>query len=529
MFGGGKTITLNAGTLNVLESYPFHSDIENFGTLNLPGGANTIHIQNDGTEYYQGLGINAALNRVGPATLNLTSNRIYSFKNAFVYFLHPEDPSVSLTGGIVFWWTINGEEWATYSLGEAGDVYFEGRRVAHEYSFTSADAGPETTWNAGLNVTLNTNQTLTANRTINSLRLPSATSVLNLGSNALEITSGGLLATIGNSRIRGSSTLTTGSNRTLYVHTYGETLTLEDEVKLVITNLIKTGPGTLVLDSDATHELQAATGYNGGLWINQGIIRLLKGMLRVAAEIIVGDGAGEDAFELGDNLINPIQAQGGGLASITLHGNRYGPSTDAAILRLGTSTRQQLATLHIQDRGLLDFSTGSTKAAPNILYLDQLTLNDANARLTVRNWSHQAAYLLVKKTWGDTNVPPNLAKIHFEGYGDLTWHWHDLGSPYGDYWQILPLSEIPEPATYGAILGAAGLGLWLWRRRRRVASAIHARATKGSTQDAARVANRSAAFLGELGEDFSCKVGHLPCHEPQAHLCRRSFFLRLRL
>gem|GEM_PF-3838113 len=27
----------------------------------------------------------------------------------------------------------------------------------------------------------------------------------------------------------------------------------------------------------------------------------------------------------------------------------------------------------------------------------------------------------------------------------------------------------PEPATYGAILGTAGLGLWAWRKRRRPA------------------------------------------------------------
>jgi len=271
------------------------------------------------------------------------------------------------------------------------------------------------------------------------------------------VDSGAILAVTGNSQIRGSGTITSLlATTTLYIHSYGDALTLEDEAAFAGSrNLVKTGPGALELNSEATHEVD-------GVWILQGAIRLLKGLLGVTNEITVGDGAGEDRFEIAANLSNPIIKAGAGLPEMTLYGNPYGPATDAAILRFNGNTRQQLAKLHILDRGTIDF-LGANKAAPNVLYLDQLTFSDANARLTIRNWNDQADYLLVRKIWGDANVPAILSQIYFEGYGPAKWHWHDLGSGYGDYWQITPF---PEPSTYGAILGAIGMGLWAWKKWR---------------------------------------------------------------
>jgi len=248
----------------------------------------------------------------------------------------------------------------------------------------------------------------------------------------------------------------TASGITLYIHSYGDTLTLEDKVAFSGSrHLVKTGPGALELDSEATHEV-------GGVWIYQGVIRLLKGLFSVSDEIIIGDGAGTDRFEIAANLDNPVVKTGGGFPEITLHGNPYGPAADEAVLRFNGNTRQQLSKLHILDRGTVDF-IGNNKAAPNILYLDQLTFNDANARLTIRSWNDQADYLLVRKIWGDANVPPILNRIYFEGYGPSRWEPHYLNG-YDDYWQVTPF---PESSTYGAILGGVGLGLWGWRKRKR--------------------------------------------------------------
>jgi len=457
IIGNNKLVTLNAGNIKILTGYHLGNDSENIGTLSLTGGANTINIQNDSSSFYQAFGVVSSFLRVGPATLNLTSNHTFIFKNNPVYFYYTSDsPDHAYGEGVVVWMTIEGRYWATTSIGEPS--HFESNRIVYRYSFTNSDVGPENTWGPRYNISLNNNQTLTGNRTISSLRLPAATSVLNLGGYSLRVNSGAILAVTGNSRIGGSGTITSyQATTTLYIHSYGDALTLEDEAAFVGSrDLVKTGPGALEFNSEATQDV-------GRVGILQGAINLIKGLFGVSDEITVGDGAGIDMFEIGTDLTNPIVKTSGGFPEMTLHGNPYGPSTDAAILRFNGNTRQQLAKLHIQDRGMIDF-IGANKAAPNVLYLDQLTFSDANARLTIRNWNDQADYLLVRKIWGDANVASILNQIYFEGYGSAKWHWHDLGSSYGDYWQITPF---PEPATYGAILGAIGLGLWGWRRRRR--------------------------------------------------------------
>jgi len=459
IIGNDKTATLNAGNINLITNYDFGNDVENVGILNLNGGANTIDIRNDSSLFYIGFGVASSFSRIGPATLNLTSNHIFIFKNASVYFHYTSTSPSYLVGGIIPWLTIDSRDWATSSIGEPS--HFDSSRVVYRYSFTSSEVGPESTWGLEYNISLNDNQTLTGNRTINSLRLPAATSVLNLGGYSLTLNSGGILAVTGNSQINGSGTITTASGVTLYIHSYGDTLTLEEKAAFSGgRHLVKTGPAALELDSEATHEV-------GGVWIHQGVIRLLKGIFGVSDEIIIGDGAGIDSFEIAANLDNPIVKTSGGFPEITLHGNPYGPLTDAAVLRFNGNTRQQLAKLHILDRGMIDF-IGNNKAAPNILYLDQLTFSDTNARLTIRNWNGQADYLLVRKIWGDANISAILNRIYFEGYGPARWEPHSLQG-YGDHWQITPF---PEPATYGAILGAIGLGLWGWKKRRRATTPV---------------------------------------------------------
>ncbi|WP_156469202.1 PEP-CTERM sorting domain-containing protein, partial [Cephaloticoccus primus] len=57
-----------------------------------------------------------------------------------------------------------------------------------------------------------------------------------------------------------------------------------------------------------------------------------------------------------------------------------------------------------------------------------------------------------------------LPNIVFEGYQNYETTW----KPYdNNYIQITPFGIVPEPTTYGAILGAVGIGLYLFRRKRK--------------------------------------------------------------
>jgi|GEM_PF-4040039 len=57
IIGNNKSVTLNAGNINILTGSHLGNDSENVGTLSLIGGANTINIQNDSSSFYQAFGV----------------------------------------------------------------------------------------------------------------------------------------------------------------------------------------------------------------------------------------------------------------------------------------------------------------------------------------------------------------------------------------------------------------------------------------------------------------------------------------
>jgi len=110
------------------------------------------------------------------------------------------------------------------------------------------------------------------------------------------------------------------------------------------------------------------------------------------------------------------------------------------------------------DIGVLDFNGGEIGRA-NYLFLNRLTFADTNSQLIIRRWGEYGDYLLVRRSGNESLIPPILSQIWFDGYGPARWIPYD-----NDFWQITPA---PEPATYGAILGAVGVGLFAWRKRKR--------------------------------------------------------------
>jgi len=104
------------------------------------------------------------------------------------------------------------------------------------------------------------------------------------------------------------------------------------------------------------------------------------------------------------------------------------------------------------------FVSPPTLNVQRTLYLDDLMI-ESGGTLHVNGWSKDKALLLVRKD--SVNLQESLARISFTGYDPNAIHLENHNS---DYWEINPL---PEPATYGAILGAAGLGLVIYRKKRR--------------------------------------------------------------
>jgi len=334
------------------------------------------------------------------------------------------------------------------------------------------ESGVETGWGEAHNVSLIfAPETLSDDRKINSLRL-SGTS-LDLNAHTLTLSSGGLMGGW-DSSITGAlgSTITTKSDRPLYIHNIAGSLTLSDNVAITGgMDVVKTKANALILGSSATHSI-------GSLYIHQGKVSLQEGWLSTTGKIIIGDGAAQvisgripgeanDILELPANRRNPlITPDLNVFPKITLHGTPYdsrGPEYGGAqaILRMGGNTKQHLSELHIENRGTIDWVGGEVSKA-NILYLDKLTFSGPDAILFMRNWYEYEDYLLVKAGGFDLNL---LQNVRFEGYEAFPVQWRRYDN---DYYQITPFiaSKTPEPTTTGTILGATAIGLVLWRRKR---------------------------------------------------------------
>jgi len=121
----------------------------------------------------------------------------------------------------------------------------------------------------------------------------------------------------------------------------------------------------------------------------------------------------------------------------------------------GVGIRQTINNLHIEGRCVIDFRGGEVGRVNFLIINGDITFW-AESKLFIRNYYEYEDYILIRRNGAGL---VNLDNIVFEGYGPAIMRsWDD------DYYQITPN---PEPATYGAILGIVGIGIVVWRKRKR--------------------------------------------------------------
>jgi len=280
-------ITLQAGTLNYLDSAA-GSPTETVGSLTLNAGDSVVNVtRNGGSSSQITFGNNPGLIRNAGATVNFTNTGGTlgtAGNNPRVIFT----TNPGLTNGLIGGWAyVNNTDFAGYTAANGVETYGGARTNQINTSVAAS------------NVLANAAQAnLTANRTINSLLYNGAFNT-NLGGFALDIGTGGLMKTGNNALTISNGNLTAGSaaGAELFANIVANTTTISADIvdnAGGAVDLVKAGPGTLVLSGTT------ANTYSGTTYVNEGEVQLNKtaGVNAIAGNVTVGDGAGTDTLQL---------------------------------------------------------------------------------------------------------------------------------------------------------------------------------------------------------------------------------------
>jgi len=197
--------------------------------------------------------------------------------------------------------------------------------------------------------------------------------------------------------------------------------------------------------------------FTGDVYISKlaGLQLARNGVLSVRSNIFVCDGG--YLILSGSNQITDS-------SRISLDGRLRAATLYFCGVYFGTIS-EKISELKVDGAGVIDCWYGPDLGFPyhaTYLYLDDLNISNGS-KLTIKNWALGHNHLLVRKD--SANLYDTLTRIKFEGYKEWCAGLKDFDK---DYWQLIP--GIPEPSTYGAVLGMVGLGLLLRHRRGRCTS-----------------------------------------------------------
>jgi len=346
-----------------------------------------------------------------------------------------------------------------YPWAIVNELDFATLRNNHLVPYENYDTSDPSAWtvlNPNVNASPVTEGTMSGTKSLNSLRLINGRSV-NLASDA-SLTVRTLLSTGSGENFINGGSLTI--HNTLYPYT-----TLYTYAPLTITGslnynvLYKTGNATLTLSGGT------ANGTSSRLYISNGMVVLnnSEDLPAVAGRIDVLFGSTLRVDR--DNQFSPD-------TYLLLQSPfSYARSTLQFNGENGRGLTQQFNILEVQN-GVIDFQGGSV-GRPNFLIVNDLRyfaqggvgeniLERGNIELWIKNWFEFEDHFLVRRgdmAWFNSMQNDVLRYVTFEGYEQGA-RLRDYDS---DFYEIVPF---PEPTTYGAILGAAGLGLVILRKRK---------------------------------------------------------------
>lgn len=267
----GTAVTFKSGTLD-MRGQSSGLTQQTLGTVTLADGANTILLNAGGGGAYELALGNLTRTTASGALVHFTTGTSFigaagaGTTSSRVMLGQINGAAPTLTNNILpAWVVVNGTAFATYGatgIGALGNM-LDG--------FADYDSTDTTTATAMQNVNDTSSRTLTASRTVNSLRYGASTTGATLGLNAgttLTLASGGLLSnftapnTIGSADSQGA--ITSGSGD-LVAWVNQNTLTLRPIISGAI-HLIKGGAGTLTL--------QGNNSYSGTTFVNGGTLAL---------------------------------------------------------------------------------------------------------------------------------------------------------------------------------------------------------------------------------------------------------------
>ncbi len=218
---------------------------------------------------------------------------------------------------------------------------------------------------------------------------------------------------------------------------------------------VLSGSGALNKHGSGTLMLTTANTFTGATTVNAGTLTAASNSgsaLGTTSAVVVNSGG---------TLLLGASNQVNNAAPVTLGGGTIAKDNFSE----GSASAAGLGALTLTANSILNFGTGTV----GVLSFAGFTpgVDSELFRLTVDNWTGQANTVGTASSDRlifNSDQTSNLSSFSFTGYADGATQFN-LG---GGYYEIAPMTPVPEPSTYAAAaLAAAVIGQHLLRRRRR--------------------------------------------------------------